>query len=92
MSHENFLMGRYIVGYTFGNPVLRLRLCGAVKLNFLPFIRRYTFSNEKFKYSYPLSGLSILLHGVISLPDATSCDNLIYASKVSKLKLVSKAL
>ena len=30
--------------------------------------------NEKFEYSYPLSGLSILLHVVISLPDATSYD------------------
>ena len=27
---------------------------------------------KNFEYSYPLSGLSILLHDVISLPDATS--------------------
>ena len=31
-----------------------------------------------FEHSYPLSGLSILLHGVISLPDATSYDNISY--------------
>ena len=63
---QNFHLGRYIVGYTFGNHVLRLRLRVAVKLNFRPFTRRYTSPNENFEYSYPLSGLSILLHGVIS--------------------------
>ena len=45
-----------------------------IKLNFRPYIRRYTSQNENVEYSYPLSGLSILLHGVILLPDATSCD------------------
>ena len=50
-----FHLGRYIVGYTFGNHVLRLRLRVAVKLNFRPFIRRYTSPNEKFEYSYPLT-------------------------------------
>ena len=30
--------------------------------------------NENFEYRYPLSGASILLHGDISLPDATSYD------------------
>ena len=47
-------LGRYIVRYTFGNHVLRLRLCVAVTLNFRPYIRRYTSPNEKFEFSYPL--------------------------------------
>ena len=38
----------------FGNHVLRLRLRFAVKLNFQPYIRRYTSPNENFEYSYPL--------------------------------------
>ena len=54
-SHiQNFHLGRYIVGYTFGNHVLRLRLRVAVKLNFRPYIRRYTSPNANFEYSYPL--------------------------------------
>ena len=52
---QNFHLGRYIVGYTFGNHVLRLRLLVAVKLNFRPYIRRYTSPNENFEYSYPLN-------------------------------------
>ena len=28
------------------------------------------------------SGLSILMHGVISLPDVTSCDKLIYTKRI----------
>ena len=51
---QNFDLGRYIAGYTFGNHVLRLRSRVAVKLNFRPYIRRYTSPNENFKYSYPL--------------------------------------
>ena len=43
-------------------------------LNFRLHIRRNRSSNENFEYSYPLSGLKILLHDVISLPDATSYD------------------
>ena len=50
-----FHLGRYIVGYTFGNYVLQLRLRVAVKLNFRPYIRRYTSPNENFEYSYPLN-------------------------------------
>ena len=38
----------------FGNHVLRLRSRVAVKLNFPPYIRRYTSPNENFEYSYPL--------------------------------------
>ena len=49
----------FIWGGIFGNPVLRLRSRAAVKLNFQPYIRRYTSPNEIFEYSYPLSGLQI---------------------------------
>ena len=52
---QNFHLGRYIVGYTFGNHVLRLRVRVAVKQNFRPYIRRYTSPNENFEYSYPLN-------------------------------------
>ena len=52
---QNFHLGRYIVGYTFGNHVLRLRSRIAVKLNFRPYIRRYTSPNVNFEYSYPLN-------------------------------------
>ena len=31
---QNFHSGRYIVGYTIGNSVLRLRISGAVKRDF----------------------------------------------------------
>ena len=48
-------VGRYIVGYTFGDHVLRLRSRVAVKLNFRPYIRRYTSPSENFEYSYPLN-------------------------------------
>ena len=51
---QNFHLGRYIVGYMFGNHVLRLRLCITVKLNFRPYIRLYISPNENFEYSYPL--------------------------------------
>ena len=68
-----FHLGRYIVGYTFGNHVLRLRLRVAVKLNFRPYIRRYTSPNENFEYSYPLSkvqGLSSIMKVSVSEPFA----------------------
>ena len=52
---QNFHLGRYIVGYTFGNHVLRLRLRVAVKLNFRLYVRRYTSPTENFEYSYPLN-------------------------------------
>ena len=55
---QNFHLGRYFVGYTFGNHVLRLRLRVAVKLNFRPYIRRYTSPNENFEYSYPLNDIA----------------------------------
>ena len=52
------IFGRYVVVYTVGNYVLRLRWRVAVKkLKFRPYIRRYTSPNDKFQYSYPLSFL-----------------------------------
>ena len=52
---QNFLLGRYIVGYTVGNLVLRRRVSGAVKRDFRTYIRRYTSPNENFEYGYPHS-------------------------------------
>ena len=52
-----FHLGRYIVGYTVGNVVLRRRVSGAVKHDFRPYIRRYTTPNEKFEYCYPHSNV-----------------------------------
>ena len=51
---KNYL-GRYIVGYTVGNLVLRRRASGAVKRDFRTYIRRYTSPNENFGYGYPHS-------------------------------------
>ena len=50
-----FYLGRYIVGYTVGNLVLRRRVSGAVKRDFRTYIRRYTSLNEKIEYGYPHS-------------------------------------
>ena len=50
---QNFHIGRYIVGYTVGNLVLRRRVSGAVKRDFRTYIRRYTAPNENFEYGYP---------------------------------------
>ena len=52
---QNFHLGRYIVGYTVGNLVLRRRASGAVKRDFRTYIRRYTSPNENFEYGYPNS-------------------------------------
>ena len=52
---QNFHLGRYIVGYTVGNLVLRGRVSGAVKRDFRMYIRRYTSANENFEYGYPHS-------------------------------------
>ena len=52
-----FHLGRYIVGYTVGNFVLRRRVSGAVKHDFRPYIPRYTTPNEKFEYCYPHSNV-----------------------------------
>ena len=52
---QNFHLGRYIVGFTVGNLVLRRRASGAVKRDFRTYIRRYTSPNEDFEYGYPHS-------------------------------------
>ena len=52
---QNFHLGRYIVGYTVGNLVLRRRASGAVKRDFRTYIRLYTSPNENFEYGYPHS-------------------------------------
>ena len=52
---QNYYLGRYIVGYTVGNLVLRRRASGAVKRDFQTYIRRYTSPNENFEYGYPHS-------------------------------------
>ena len=50
-----FHLGRYIVGYTVGNLVLRRRASRAVKRDFRPYNRRYASINENFEYGYPQS-------------------------------------
>ena len=50
---QNFHLGRYIVGYTDGNLVLRRRASGAVKRDFRTYIRRYTSPNENFEWLSP---------------------------------------
>ena len=52
---QHFHLGRYIVGYTVRNLVLRRRTSRAVKCDFQTYIRRYTSPNESFEYGYPLS-------------------------------------
>ena len=42
---RNFYLGRYIVGYTVRNLILRRRARGAVKRDFRTYIRRYTSPN-----------------------------------------------
>ena len=52
---QSFHFGRYIVGYTVGNLVLRQRASGAKKCDFRTYIRQYTSPNENFEYGYPHS-------------------------------------
>ena len=58
---QNFHLGRYIVGYTVGNLVLRRRASGAVKRDFRTYIWRYTSPNENFEYRYPQSNALLQL-------------------------------
>ena len=51
---ENFHLGKYIVGYTVGNLVLRRRASGAVKRDFRTYIRRYTSPNENLNMFIPI--------------------------------------
>ena len=64
---QNFNLGRYIVGYSVGNFVLRRRVSGAVKHNCRTYIRRYTAPNENFEYGYPHSNVTRYL------PQNVSC-------------------
>ena len=57
---QNFHLGRYIVGYTVGNLVLRRRASRAVKHDFQTYIRGYTSPNENFEYGYPHSKALLL--------------------------------
>ena len=52
---QYFHLGRYIVGYTVGNLVLRRRESGPVKRDFRTYIQRYTSPNKNFEYGYPHS-------------------------------------
>ena len=52
---QKFHLGRYIVGYTVENLVLRRCAGGAVKRDFPTYIRHYTSPNEIFEYGYPHS-------------------------------------
>ena len=78
---QNFHLGRYIVGYTVGNLVLRQRVSGAVKRNFRTYIRRYTSPNENFEYGYPHSNAllnfslkKVKMYFVVPIrPAAASC-------------------
>ena len=47
---QNFHLGRYIVGYTVRNLVLRQSRSGGVKRDFRTYIRGYTSLNENFEY------------------------------------------
>ena len=58
---QNFHLGRYIIGYTVGNLVLRRPVSGAVKRAFRTYIRRYTSPNENFEYGYPHSNAILTL-------------------------------
>ena len=65
----------YIIGYTFGNHILRLYV--AVKLNCRPYIAQYTSPNEKFEYSYPLNDICFTnLQLLITQTDANSKQSL----------------
>ena len=52
---HNFHLGRYIVGYTVRNLVLRGRVSRAVKRDFRTYIELYTSQYENCEYGYPLS-------------------------------------
>ena len=69
---QNFHLGRYIVGYTVGNLVLRRRASGAVKRDFRTYIRRYTSPNENFEYGYPHSNALLQFHLKLSVASRTN--------------------
>ena len=59
---RNFHLGRYIVGYTVRNLVLRPHASGAVKRDFQTYIWQYTFPNENFEYGYPNFNVLLQFH------------------------------
>ena len=68
--------------YTVGNIVLQRRVSGAVKRDFLTYIRRYTSPNENFEYDYHHSNallkfffkLTVKMYFVAPIPpEAASC-------------------
>ena len=71
---QNFHLGRYIVGYTVGNLVLRRRVSGAVKRDFRTYIRRYTTPNENFEYSYPHSNALLTFSFQKDSENVLCCD------------------
>ena len=54
-NFQNFRLGTYDVAYTVG------------KLNFQPYIWRYTSRNDTFEYGCPLSGLHMYLSYLVKL-------------------------
>ena len=76
-------LGRYIVGYTVGNFVLRRRVSGAVKHDFRTYIRRYTSPNDKFEYGYPHSNV---LFNIFTSKPGICFKNISYMSDVYPLR------
>ena len=72
-------LGRYIVGYTVWNFVLRRRVSGAVKHDFRTYIRRYTSPNDKFEYGYPHSNV---LFNIFTSKPGICFKNISYMSDV----------
>ena len=72
---QNFHLGRYIIGYTVGNLVLRRRGSGAVKRDFRTYIRRYTSPNENFEYDYPHSNALLTLSLQKDSENVLCCDS-----------------
>ena len=78
-----FHLGRYIVGYTVGNFVLRRRVSGAVKHDFRPYIRRYTSPNENFEYGYPHSMHSNVLFNFYTSKTLYFVQNVSFISDIN---------
>ena len=74
---QNFHLGRYIVGYTVGNLFLRRHVSGAVKRDFLTYIRQYTSPNENFEYGYPHS------NALLKFPFQKDSENVLYCAFLS---------
>ena len=68
---QNFHLGRYIVGYTVGNLVLRRRVSGAVKRDFRNFEYGYPHSNACL--TFPLKKTVKMYFVATKRPAAASC-------------------